>query len=68
MGGLDVLVNNVGGPLDHVPFESVTEQLYDDVLNLNLKSVLRFSGRFTSSSSLWEGAHRQSRIRALLPR
>lgn len=55
MGGLDVLVNNVGGPLDHVPFESVTEQLYDDVLNLNLKSAffvsqavaphLRASGR-----------------------
>lgn len=55
MGGLDVLVNNVGGPLDHVPFDSVTEQLYDDVLNLNLKSAffvsqavaphLRASGR-----------------------
>lgn len=50
-----MLVNNVGGPLDHVPFESVTEQLYDDVLNLNLKSAffvsqavaphLRASGR-----------------------
>lgn len=39
LGGLDVLVNNAGGPLDHVPFEHVTEEHFDNVLDLNFRSA-----------------------------
>ena len=55
LGGLDVLVNNAGGPLGHVPFEETTEEHFDRVVDVNLKSAffvsqaaaphLRSSGR-----------------------
>lgn len=43
LGGLDVLVNNAGGPLGHVPFLETTEDHFDRVMNLNLKSAFFLS-------------------------
>ena len=40
MGGLDILVNNAGSLLTRTPFLQFDDQLYDDVLNLNLRSVI----------------------------
>jgi NAD(P)-dependent dehydrogenase (short-subunit alcohol dehydrogenase family) len=43
LGGLDVLVNNAGGPLGHVPFIETTEEHFDRVMNVNLKSAFFLS-------------------------
>ncbi|MBW8882873.1 MAG: SDR family NAD(P)-dependent oxidoreductase, partial [Asticcacaulis sp.] len=40
LDGLDVLVNNAGALLARTPFLDWTDKLYDDVLNLNLRSVI----------------------------
>ena len=40
MGGLDIVVNNAGGGFGkYVPFEEVTESLYDFIMNVNLKGT-----------------------------
>ena len=39
-GRLDVLVNNAGGLVKRAKLEEVTEELYDEVLNLNVRSVV----------------------------
>jgi len=38
-GGLDILVNNAGGKLQAASFFDITEELWDDCLDLNLKGV-----------------------------
>ncbi|NPV07387.1 MAG: 3-oxoacyl-ACP reductase FabG [Anaerolineae bacterium] len=38
-GGLDILVNNAGGKLRAAPFFDITEELWDECLDLNLKGV-----------------------------
>lgn len=38
-GGLDILVNNAGGKLQAASFFDITEALWDDCLDLNLKGV-----------------------------
>ena len=40
LGGLDILVNNAGSLLTRTLFMEWGDQLYDDVLNLNLRSVI----------------------------
>jgi 3-oxoacyl-[acyl-carrier protein] reductase len=55
LGGLDVLVNNAGGPFGHVAFDETSEEHFDHVLSVNLKAAfflsqaaapyLRISGR-----------------------
>jgi 3-oxoacyl-[acyl-carrier protein] reductase len=42
-GRLDVLVNNAGGLVKRVKLEEITDELYDDVLNLNVRSVVAAS-------------------------
>jgi glucose 1-dehydrogenase len=39
LGGLDLLVNNAGGPFGHVAFEETTEAHFDKVLGVNLKAA-----------------------------
>lgn len=39
-GRLDVLVNNAGGLVQRVPIEQVTDDLFDQVLHLNVRSAL----------------------------
>ena len=39
-GRLDVLVNNAGGLVKRAKLEEVTDELYDEVLNLNVRSVV----------------------------
>jgi 3-oxoacyl-[acyl-carrier protein] reductase len=38
-GGLDILVNNAGGPKHSVPAMEMSESAWDDVVDINLKSV-----------------------------
>lgn len=38
-GGVDILVNNAGGLLERRPFSEMTEDLWDRVMDVNLKSV-----------------------------
>jgi len=39
-GRLDVLVNNAGGLVKRAKLEELTDELYDEVLNLNVRSVV----------------------------
>lgn len=39
-GRIDVLVNNAGGLIQRAPIESITDELFDDVVHLNVRSVL----------------------------
>ncbi|MFG1424797.1 SDR family NAD(P)-dependent oxidoreductase [Roseixanthobacter glucoisosaccharinicivorans] len=41
-GGLDVLVNNAGGLVKRVPIGDYSEELYDAVLDLNVRHVVAF--------------------------
>lgn len=41
-GKIDILINNAGGIAPHVPVEDLTEEAWDRVLALNLKSVFLF--------------------------
>ena len=43
LGGLDVLVNNAGSLCGRKPFMEVEDELYDAVMNLNVKSLLKAS-------------------------
>ncbi len=38
-GRLDVLINNAGGPIRRCEFVETTDALYDEVMNLNFRSV-----------------------------
>jgi len=40
LGRLDVLVNNAGGLVQRVPIEDMSDALFDQVLHLNVRSVL----------------------------
>ncbi len=42
-GRLDVLVNNAGGLVKRVKLEEITDEFYDEVLNLNVRSVVAAS-------------------------
>lgn len=41
-GGIDVLVNNAGGLVQRVPIAQMPDELFDEVLHLNARSVLAF--------------------------
>jgi 3-oxoacyl-[acyl-carrier protein] reductase len=43
LGRIDVLVNNAGGLVQRAPIEQITDELYDQVLDLNVRSVLMCS-------------------------
>lgn len=41
-GRIDVLVNNAGGLVQRVPIAEFTDELFDDVLHINARSMLAF--------------------------
>jgi 3-oxoacyl-[acyl-carrier protein] reductase len=41
-GGMDVLVNNAGSLVQRVPIAEFTDELFDDVLRINARSMLAF--------------------------
>jgi 3-oxoacyl-[acyl-carrier protein] reductase len=41
-GGIDVLVNNAGGLVKRVPVAEFTDDLFDEVLHINARSMLAF--------------------------
>jgi 3-oxoacyl-[acyl-carrier protein] reductase len=41
-GGIDVLVNNAGGLVKRVPVAEFTDELFDEVLHINARSMLAF--------------------------
>jgi 3-oxoacyl-[acyl-carrier protein] reductase len=43
LGGLDVLINNAGGPFGQVPFDKTTEEHFDKVVDVNLKAAFFLS-------------------------
>lgn len=43
LGGLDVLVNNAGGVVRRHPLRDIDDALYDDIVNLNARSVFACS-------------------------
>jgi len=43
LGALDVLVNNAGGWLKRHPLQDIDDALYDDIVNLNARSVFACS-------------------------
>ena len=43
LGGLDILVNNAGSLTGRTPFLEWTEDTFDDVMNLNVRSVITAS-------------------------
>jgi NAD(P)-dependent dehydrogenase (short-subunit alcohol dehydrogenase family) len=45
LDGVDVLVNNAGGPLFHAPILEVRDEGWQRVIDLNLTSAFRFSQR-----------------------
>ena len=40
LGGLDGLINNAGGMVRRVPYENATDRDYDDIMDLNARSVV----------------------------
>lgn len=40
LGSIDILVNNAGSLVERVTFEKMTEALWDEVMDLNLKSAM----------------------------
>ncbi len=40
LGGLDGLINNAGGMVRRVPYEAATDADYDDIMDLNARSVV----------------------------
>lgn len=38
-GGVDILINNAGGMVKRAPFEDLTEEIWDEAYNLNVKSI-----------------------------
>ena len=38
-GGVDILINNAGGMVQRVKFEELTEDVWDEVYDLNVKSI-----------------------------
>ena len=40
LGGLDVLVNNAGALVKRVPLDDIDDEIYDQVLDLNVRSVV----------------------------
>lgn len=40
LGGLDTLINIAGGPVRRVPADQIDDALFEDVLNLNARSVV----------------------------
>jgi 3-oxoacyl-[acyl-carrier protein] reductase len=42
-GRIDVLINNAGSMVQRVPLESVTDELFDQVLHINVRSALACS-------------------------
>ena len=43
-GRIDVLINNAGGLVQRMPVESVTDDLFDQVINLNVRSAMMCTG------------------------
>jgi 3-oxoacyl-[acyl-carrier protein] reductase len=41
-GGIDILVNNAGSLVRRVPIAELTDELFDDVLHINARSMLAF--------------------------
>ena len=39
-GRIDVLINNAGGLIQRMPVESITDELFDQVINLNVRSAM----------------------------
>jgi 3-oxoacyl-[acyl-carrier protein] reductase len=42
-GRIDVLINNAGGLIQRAPLENITDELFDQVLYLNVRSALKCS-------------------------
>ena len=43
-GRIDVLINNAGGLVQRMPVESITDELFDQVINLNVRSAMMCTG------------------------
>lgn len=43
-GSIDVLINNAGGLVQRAPVETITDELFDQVLYLNVRSALMCTG------------------------
>ena len=43
LGGLDGLVNNAGGMVDRMPYAGMNDDTFDEVIDLNIRSVLTAS-------------------------
>jgi len=43
-GRIDVLINNAGGLVQRMPVESITDALFDQVINLNVRSAMMCTG------------------------
>ncbi|MDR5857501.1 glucose 1-dehydrogenase [Caballeronia sp. LZ062] len=42
-GKIDVLINNAGSLVKREPLESATDELFDDIININARSVVAFT-------------------------
>nr|WP_198981735.1 glucose 1-dehydrogenase [Herbaspirillum sp. ASV7] len=43
LGRIDVLINNAGSLVKRAPLEQVTDELFDDIININARSVVAFT-------------------------
>lgn len=43
LGPIDILINNAGSLIERIPVVDMSEQRWDEVINLNLKSVMLYS-------------------------
>ncbi|WP_343742086.1 glucose 1-dehydrogenase [Herbaspirillum huttiense] len=43
MGRIDVLINNAGALVKRAPLETVTDELFEEIININARSVVAFT-------------------------
>jgi 3-oxoacyl-[acyl-carrier protein] reductase len=55
LGGLDILINNAGALVDRAPIETISDDLVDNILELNVRSVIECTQAAIPHLSMGQG-------------